>query len=432
MRNRCNLQRIFCNTINLNLMTSSERVLTALNFNEPDRIPVDLGGHRSSGIAAIAYGRLRKYLGLPWKPVRVYDMVQQLAIIDEDVLDLFGVDTIEMGRGFLLQDRDWKPWVLPDGSPCEVPFYVNLKQSGNDWYVYDDRGDELGVMKKGSLYFEQTRWPLMDRGIENDDFHDLEEMLGKNIWSAVAHPGAHLSLDEAGLKALEEGARALRASTDRAIIGLFGGNMFELPQMLYRMDHYLLATGMYPDKALELSEALAQIHLRNLEKWMSAVGPYIDVVLFGDDLGGQQGPLISPDAYRQLYKPYHRMLWTRAKELAGVKVQLHCCGGIYELLPDLIEAGLDAVNPVQVSCRGMDPVRLKKEFGGKITFWGGGCDTQRILPSAGPEEVRNNVRELTHIFSPGGGFVFQQVHNILANVPPENIVAMLETVNGKR
>jgi uroporphyrinogen decarboxylase len=123
------------------------------------------------------------------------------------------------------------------------------------------------------------------------------------------------------------------------------------------------------------------------------------------------------------------MLWTRAKELADVKVQLHCCGGIYELLPDLIEAGLDAVNPVQISCRGMDPVRLKSEFGGRITFWGGGCDTQRILPSAPPEAIRQNVRELTGIFSPGGGFVFQQVHNILANVPPENIVTMLETVN---
>jgi uroporphyrinogen decarboxylase len=383
-------------------------------------------------MAAIAYGKLRKYLNLPEKPVRVYDMVQQLAIIDEDVLDLFGIDTIEMGRGFMLQDGDWKPWILPDGTPCEIPCYVNLQPSGDDWFVYDDRGDELGVMKKGSLYFEQTRWPLMERGLENDDFHDLEEMLGKNIWSAVAHPGAHLPLDEAGLKEMGEGARALRNSSDRAIIGLFGGNMFELPQMLYRMDHYLLATAMYMDKALELSEALCEIHLRNLEKWLSAVGPHIDVVLFGDDLGGQQGPLISPDTYRTLYKPYHQKLWTRAKELADVKVQLHCCGGIYELLPDLIEAGLDAVNPVQVSCRGMDPVRLKAEFGGRITFWGGGCDTQRILPMATPAGVRQNVRELTSIFSHGGGFVFQQVHNILANVPPENVVAMLKAVSENR
>jgi uroporphyrinogen decarboxylase len=356
-------------------------------------------------------------------------MVQQLGIIEEDILDLFGVDTIEMGRGFLLDDKDWKPWVLPDGTDCEIPYYLNVEQKEGHWFLYDDSGYELGILKKGSLYFEQTQFPLMERGIENDDFHDLREMLGKSIWSAVPHPGAHLPLDADGLKEMTERAKQLRASTDRAIIGLFGGNMFELPQWLYRMDHYLLATGMYTDKVLELSEALYKIHLENLEKWMSAVGPYIDVVLFGDDLGGQQGPLISPDAYRELYKPYHKKLWARAKELADVKVQLHCCGGIYELMEDLIDAGLDAVNPVQVSCRGMDPEVLKTEFGGRITFWGGGCDTQSVLPMAPPEKVRENVRELTGIFSPGGGFVFQQVHNILANVPPENIVAMLDSIH---
>ena len=156
---------------------------------------------------------------------------------------------------------------------------------------------QLGILKKGSLYFEQTRFPLMERGIEHDDFHDLPEMLGKNIWSAVPHPGAHLPLDEAGLREMSEKAAALRASTDRAIIGLFGGNMFELPQWLYRMDNYLLATAMHMEKVLQLSELMYEIHLQNLEKWMSAVGPHIDIVLFGDDLGGQQGPLISPDAY---------------------------------------------------------------------------------------------------------------------------------------
>jgi uroporphyrinogen decarboxylase len=410
-------------------MTSRERVLAALNHVEPDRIPVDLGGHRSSGIAAIAYHHLRKHLGLPEKAVRVYDMVQQLAIIDEDVLDLFGVDVIEMGRGFLLNDGDWKPWILPDGTPCEIPYYTNLELRGEDWFILDKQGTDMGVLKKGSLYFEQTLFPLMERGIENDHFEDLEEMLGKQIWSAVVHPGAHLELDEQGLREMGLRAKELREKSDRAIVGLFGGNMFELPQMLYRMDNYLLATGMYPDKVLELSEKLYQVHLNNLEKWIGAVGPYIDVVLFGDDLGGQQGPLISPEAYREYYKPYHEKLWGRAKELADVKVQLHCCGGIYELLDDLIEAGLDMVNPVQISCRGMDPKRLKADFGERITFWGGGCDTQRILPLSKPDEISKHVQELSSIFSPGGGFVFQQVHNILANVPPENVVAMFDSIH---
>jgi len=410
-------------------MNPRERVLSALNHRETDRVPVDLGGHRSSGIAAIAYAKLRKHLGLPDKPIRVYDMVQQLAIVDEDVLDLFSIDTVEMGRGFLLHDEDWKPWVLPDGTPCEIPFYTNLEKQDEDWLIFDDEGLELGLLKKGSLYFEQTHFPLMERGIENDDFIDLKDQLGKSIWTAVPHPGAHIDLDDEGLTALADRAKALRASTDRAIIGLFGGNMFEIPQFLYRMDHYLLATGLFFDKSLELSEKLCEIHMDNLEKWLSAVGPYIDIILFGDDLGGQQGPLISPDTYRTLYKPFHKKLWNRAKELADVKVQLHCCGGVYELLPDLIDAGLDAINPVQITSRGMDPDSLKQAFGDQIPFWGGGCDTQKILPSASPVEIQKHVRELITIFRQGGGFVFQQVHNILANVPPENIAAMLEAVN---
>jgi uroporphyrinogen decarboxylase len=409
-------------------MTSRERVLLSLDHQEPDRIPVDLGSHRSSGIAAIAYHRLRKHLGLEEKPVRVYDMVQQLAIVDEDVLDLFGVDVVEMGRGFLLEDKDWKPWILPDGTPCEIPHYTNLEKRGGDWYVLDKEGRDMGILKEGSLYFEQVFYPLMERGIENDHFEDLEDMLGQQMWSAIVHPGAHLEMDEAGLAKMANRAKVFRESTDRAIVGLFGGNMFELPQMLYRMDNYLLATGLYPHKVAELSEKLAAIHLKNLEKWLGAVGPYIDVVLFGDDLGGQQGPLISPEAYREFYKPYHRLLWNRAKELANVKVQLHCCGGIYDLLDDLIDAGLDAVNPVQISCRGMDPERLKKEFGGRLSFWGGGCDTQQVLPLSSPGEVAAHVREMTSILAPGGGFIFQQVHNILANVPPENVVAMMEAI----
>jgi uroporphyrinogen decarboxylase len=164
-----------------------------------------------------------------------------------------------------------------------------------------------------------------------------------------------------------------------------------------------------------------------LEKWLRAVGPYIDVMLFGDDLGGQNGPLISPDMYRRYYKPWHAKMWRRAKELAPhVNIHLHSCGGIEPLLTDLIEAGLQSSNPVQITCKGMDPKHLKKTYGKRFTFWGGGCDTRHILPHGTPEEVRRNVRELVSIWSPGGGYVFQQVHNILADVPPENIIAMFQ------
>ncbi len=410
------------------VMTSRERVLTALNHRTPDRIPIDLSGHRSSGIAALAYPHLRSYLGLPVKPVRVYDLVQQLAVVDQDILDLLEIDTIEMGRGFLLKEEDWKDWELPDGTPCLIPAFLHVQRRNRDWVVVNAQGQELGIQKPGCLYFEQSYFPLMEKGIQGDDFSDLKSFISDTIWAGVIHPGAHLPLDKSGLAEMSETAQSFRKSTDRAIIGLFGGNMFELPQWLYRMDNYLLYLGMYPDQVLRLSERLCEIHLENLEKWLGAVGPYIDIIQFGDDLGGQGGALISPQMYRRYFKPFHRALWARAKNLAEVKVMLHCCGGVRELLPDLIDAGLDAINPVQINAAGMDAVQLKRDFGKDISFWGGGCDTRNILPHASPEEIRQHVASQIHALHANGGFVFQQVHNILADVPPQNIAAMYHAV----
>jgi uroporphyrinogen decarboxylase len=211
----------------------------------------------------------------------------------------------------------------------------------------------------------------LERGITDDDFSDLEDILNLTIWTGVVHPGAHLPLNRSGLEEMTQSARALRESTGRAIIGLFGGNMFEVPQMLCRMDNYLMALSRYPEAILRLSERLCGIYLQNLEKWLDTVGPFIDIIQFGDDLGGQNGPLISPEMYRRYFKPYHQKLWTRAKEIADVKVMLHCCGGVRELLPDLIDAGLDAINPVQFNYTGMDTAELKADFGKDLTFWGG-------------------------------------------------------------
>jgi len=356
-------------------------------------------------------------------------MIQQLAIVDEDVLDRFGVDTIEMGRGFLQEDEDWKDWELPDGTPCSIPDYIHAERREDNWYLLDGNGKDLAVQKKGCLYFEQTYFPLKDRDFAADDFSDLEEVLSHTVWTGIASPGGHLPLDEMGLTEMASRARTLRSLTDRAIIGLFGGNMFEIPQMLFRMDNYLMFLALYPDKALRFSEKLCDLHMKSLEKWLGAVGPYIDVVLFGDDLGGQTGPLISPRMYRQVVKPFHRKLWRRAKELADVKILLHCCGGVRELLDDMIDAGLEAINPVQINAAGMDPVGLKKEFGKRITFWGGGCDTRDILPNASPARVAAHVKELARGLRQGGGFVFQQVHNILADVPVENVTAMFDAIN---
>ncbi len=410
-------------------MTPKQRVINSVHHKQPDKVPVDFGAHRSSGISAVAYAKLRKKLGLKYKPVRVYDMIQQLAIVDEDVMDLFNIDVVEMGRGFYNDDSKWKKWVLPDGTDCLIPDFVNVKKAGENWLLYSPQGLELGIQKKGCLYFEQTHFPLMERGIENDDFSDLADNLGHAIWAAIPHPGAHMALDDQGLRQLEQGAKKLRLSTDRAIIGLFGGNLFEFPQWLYRMDNFMMYLGLYPDQVMNFTEKLCNVHLENLKKWLSAVGDYIDIIMFGDDLGGQNGPLISPQMYRKFYKPFHAKLWNTAKQLADVKTQLHCCGGVNELLPDLIEAGLDIINPVQITCAGMDAKLIKEKFGKNITFWGAGCDTRDILPNASPDQVKQHVKEQIEIMSPGGGFVFQQVHNIMANVPPENIIAMFEAAN---
>ena len=401
-------------------MTSRERVLAALNHREPDRVPIDFSGHRSSGIAAMAYPKLREFLGLPPKPVRVYDIVQQLSIVDEDVLDRFGVDTIELGRGFALDDDSWSPWTLPDGTPCFVPSWTPLEKDDGRWIIRSKTGKVLAHMPEGVLYFEQTYYPFLD----GDDLQAVSAALEESMWTAVASPPAPIDS-----QSLSEGAKRLREKTGLAIIGLFGGNLFEIGQFLYRNDKFMMLLAAEPQHAHRFLDKLVEIHLANLEKFLEAVGEYIDVILFGDDLGMQTGPLMSPQMYREFFKPRHQLLLNRAKQLADVKVMLHCCGGVRELIPDLIEAGLDAINPVQISCSGMDAARLKADFGADITFWGGGCDTRDILPTGTPQQVAENVKEQVRILRPGGGFVFQQVHNILANIPPANIVAMFDAVN---
>jgi len=406
-------------------VTRRERVLAALNHRQPDRVPIDFGGHRSSGIAAMAYRRLRQALGLEERPIRVYDPIQQLAVIDEDVLERFGVDTIELGRGFAHEDEHWTDWILPDGSPCQMPVWASPERQEGRWLLRSESGREVGQMPDGAIYFEQTYWPYL----EEDDLDRLPEAMANCMWIAMRTPPGPLVAGKFGDQAMVEGARRLRGRTDRAILALFGGNLLEIGQFLYRNDKFFLLLAGNPRRAHEFLDRLLQIHLANLEKFLGLVGPYIDIILFGDDLGMQTGPQISPAMYREFFKPRHAAMWRRAKELANVKVKLHCCGGVRELLPDLIDAGLDAINPVQISCRGMDARELKAEFGDKLTFWGGGCDTHHVLAHGTPEDVRRHVRGQVAILSPGGGFVFQQVHNVLADVPPENVIAMFDAVN---
>jgi len=404
-------------------MNSRERILAALDHRETEQVPVDLSGHRSSGISAQAYRRLRAHLGLEERPIRVYDLIQQLAVIDEDVLQWFGADTIELGRGFSLSDEDWADWILPDGSSCGVPAWLPPERLEGRWVVRAPSGRIVGHMPDGALYFEQVFFPLRD---DPDRYDSIAAALEESMWSVVSAPPGPVSDDE-----LRDGARRLRESSDRAILGLFGGNLLEIGQMLFRNDEFLMLLAAEPARAHQFLERLVEYHLSELEHWLGIVGPYIDIIVFGDDLGMQTGPQISPAMYREFFKPRHSAMWNRAKAVADVKVMLHCCGGVRPLIPDLIEAGLDAINPVQVSCAGMEAAQLKADFGSEITFWGGGCDTHAFLPQSTPEEVYRHVRQQVEKLRPGGGFVFQQVHNILADVPPANIAAMAAALKNR-
>ncbi len=405
-------------------MNSRSRVLAALNHVETDRVPIDLVG--VGGIAAIAYIRLRAHLGLEPRPVRVHNIRAQLARVDDDVMDRFGLDCVDLGSAFATDDADWADWTLPDGSPCQVPVWALPEREDGRWVLRSESGRVISHMPDGTLYFEATHYPWAEG---EADHERLEEAMAESQWNIPVPPGP-LVEGPGGDERLVEGARRLHESTDRAILGAFRGDLLDEGHSLYRHDNFLAMLAEDPSRAHDLLERFTELHLRNLEKFLGLVGPYIDIIAFQDDLGIQTGPMVSPRMFREFFKPRYARLWQRAKDLADVKVIMHSCGNIRLLLPDLIDAGLEGINPVQISCKGMDAVSLKREFGKDITFWGGGCDTQRILPRGTPAEIREHVTRQVEILRQGGGFVFEQVHNVLADVPPENIVAMLDTVAG--
>ena len=242
-------------------LTSRERVRRSLMHQQPDRIPIDFGGHRSSGIAATNYARLKKALGIATGAVYVHDMMQQLAIVEPVVLDAVGADVIELGRAFMLDANDWKDWILPDGTPCKIPAYVNVEKRGSASYLLSDDGVDLAVQPAGCGYFEQIHWPWIQRNPDEQGFSDLEEAFPHIMWSAFPSPGGHIPLTPQGCAQLAAGARELRESTERAILGIFGGNLFEIPHYLYRMDNYLLYMRLYPEACERLSQALCDFYL---------------------------------------------------------------------------------------------------------------------------------------------------------------------------
>jgi len=404
-------------------MSGRERILAATAHREPDGLPLDLGATPSSGISAIAYHNLKAHLGLCGGQTRVYDVVQQLAQPEEAILARYGVDVLDIGRAFNERDADWYDVDLPDGPRVQFPAWFRPRQgSDGRWDAYDGEGERLATMPAGATFFDQTCYPYLDG--YPDDYAGLSRVMGKVHWAGLAHSPWDHAAEPDFWQQLRERALAQRQQSDRALIVVAGCNLFEWGTFLRRMDNFRLDLASDQAGVERLLDALMERHLATLQKVCQAVGDVADILRFGDDLGTDQGPFMSPKTYRKLFKPRHAMLTSYVHQHSQMHTFLHSCGSIYRLMPDLIEAGYEVFNPVQTTARDMQAERLKKEFGADVTFWGAGCDTRSVLNRATPQQVRDHVRRNVEILAPGGGFVFNTIHNIMPDVPPQNIEAM--------
>ena len=407
-------------------MTHRERVLAAINHREPDRVPVDLGSMRSSGISAQAYHNLNKYLGYQDSKTRIFDTVQELALPEEHILERYGIDSIPLGRAFEMVDDYWYEFDLTPEIKAFYPNFFKPLRVGEQSREFHKDGLMLARKPKGATFFDGTYFPYVDG--YPDNFDNLDWAMGTSLWAAMpAAPWNYPDTPEFW-KELRQKAKELRASSDKAIMMSAGCNLFEWGTFLRRIDNFLMDVYADPYNVERLVDQLMIRHMAKLEKICTAVGDIIDIVTFGDDLGMDNAPFMAPEIYRQLFKPAHTVLNEYVHKNTSMHTFLHSCGSIYQLMPDLIEAGFEIFNPVQTNATDMEPAKLKKEFGNEITFWGGGIDTRTVLNYGTPQQVKDQVKERIDIFAPGGGFVFNTVHNILPDVPPENIEAMFDAL----
>jgi uroporphyrinogen decarboxylase len=408
-------------------MSSRDYVLQSVNHKQPEKLPLDLGGTPSSGISAVGYNKLKHALGINDRSNKVYDVVQQVAQPELNVLDALGVDVLCVGRTFNDKSEDWYDVTLADGSLAQYPAWFRPTPAAQGGYnYYDEQGQMLARMPSGGTFFDQTYFPYLEE--YPADYRDLPKAMNKVLWQKLAHS----PWDNAGTPGfwgeLRRRVEKLRKESDRALVITCGCNLFEWGTFLRKMDNFLMDIYTEEDEVIRLVDALMEIHLASLEKVCDAVGDLADILRFGDDLGMTTGMFMSREKYQKIFKPRHTKLCEYVHKHSTMKTFLHCCGSIYPIMGDLIEAGYDIINPVQITAKDMDPARLKKEFGKDITFWGGGCNTQSVLNQGTPEEVYDHTRKMIDIFFQDGGFVFNTVHNILSDVPEENMLALYRAV----
>jgi len=415
-------------------MTGRERITTTCNHTQPDILPVDFGGGFQTGIHVSIVYQLRQALGLdaPGTPVKVVEVYQMLGEIAPDLRDALGIDTACLagtGTMFGYPGEATKAWQLHDGTPVLVPEAFNTDPEPNGDLLQYPEGDRTvpasGRMPAGGYFFDAIiRQPELDE--DTLDPADNGEEFGPVADDELAHYA-------------REAAR-LHAETDRALFCTFGGLTFgdialvpatflKHPRGIRDVEEWYISTATRPDYIKAVFDRQAEIAVENLGRLYEAVGERVSVIQTnGTDFGTQNGPFCSPEVYRDLYLPYQKRVngWIHAH--TPWKTFMHCCGGVRPLLPLIIEAEFDILNPVQCSAAGMEPRALKREFGKDLVFWGGGVDTQHTLPFGTPAEVRDEVRARIDIFAPDGGFVFCTIHNLVAGCPIENVMAMFEVV----
>ena len=381
-------------------MTPRERLLTALDHREPDRVPFDLGSTQVTGIHVVAYRRLRQHLGLPGVEPRICDVVQGLALPDDDFVDRLGVDV----RGlFPLNSHNWK---------------IDTYDADEYWEYVDEWGMTQRQPKDTALYFSVVKSPL-----DNPDLTIAE--VQAHAWPDTGDPQRI-----AGLREIAETYRA----QGRAVMikGVLAG-IFEMSQRVRGMENIMVDLASNEDLACAFLDKMVESKIRFWEMALPALGGLVDVVSEADDYGTQTSQLISPRMFRRIFKPRLQQVFSRIHALAPhAKLFFHSDGNIRPILPDLIEIGIDVLNPIHITATGMEPTALKKDFGNDVCFWGGGVETQTVLPFGTPQQVRDNVRRNLDALAPGGGYVFNTIHNIQADVPPENVVAMIEALRESR
>jgi len=419
-------------------MNSRQRVLAALSHSQPDRVPLDLGGSPVTGMHVSTVYQLRQALGLdrPGTAVKVTEPYQMLGEIGADLADALGVDVVGLGKTttmFGFANADWKPWTLSDGTPVLVPGAFNTVPEPNGEILMYPEGDRSvppsGRMPKDGFYFDSIvrQEPIDDDHLNVED--NLEEFQ---------------PVGDAELQHFACEAERLWRETDKAVLANFGGTAFgdialvpapflKRPKGIRDVAEWYMSTVSRFDYVYEVFRRQCEIALRNLQRIYDAVGDRVAAVFVtGTDFGTQNGPFIGPAAYRKLFQPFHRQVNDWIHQHTPWKTFIHSCGSVVALLDDFVTSGFDILNPVQCSAVGMDPQVLKERYGAKLTFWGGGIDTQKTLPFGTPDEVRRETAQRLVIFGRDGGFVFNPVHNVQARTPAENLIAMYETVLGRQ